>query len=510
MASTSVTSNACVPVPASGDREVSAWVRTAQRWDSSTLASALASLMDKVPEARSAAQIAIAGVETRRKNREAANGSRPRARSSEPQVDFLNLLPRVVCTAVLRFLDMGSLARASRVSKRWLRRCSSPSVDDLWKDEFLRLHPDSTFLHNLRMWRNYNWRGLCQLQGKSRNGWVNKPVESRRFLGHRDRVRHVRLRRDMIVSSSWDRTLRAVNLSDDSEGELSKQVGSHSGSVYGVAFDGDIAVACSEDPVVKIWSVVKENCIAELVGHESAVYRVAMISSEILVSCSSDFVGVWHWPSSTLLHKLLGHTHDVHRIQVNDNMIVTGSYDCTVRVWGYPSCNTLWVSPACHKSGVSCLHFQNGILATGSAKGEVYVWDLETGARRHSFDPDHHNESTISCIMVSGKRVISTSYLSLRDNAGIICVWDAVEGQLLAKLVEPFHVNALKKDLGLLFCACSDGVLRVRQENRNDLLIRRELKHGDQALYDVDVQGSRAVTCGLDRAVVLWTALIDA
>jgi WD40 repeat protein len=436
--------------------------------------------------------------------------SRPQTSAATVQVDFYELLPRVIVTLCLSFLDMVALSRASCVSRRWWHRACGGAVDELWRREFLRLHADSTFALNLRMYRDFSWRGLCLLQGRSRAGWSEGAVERRSFLGHKDRVRHVRLRRDMIVSSSWDRSLRVVDLADETVGEFSKQVATHSGSVYGVAFDGEIAVACSEDSTIKIWNVRKEQVVAELHAHVHPVYRVSMVSKEILISCSRDFVGVWHWPSGTLMHRLRGHTHDVHRIQVSDDVIVTGSYDGTVRVWGYPSCQPLWASPACHHNGLSSLHFQGGTLATGSAKGEVFVWDLALGARWLAFDGEHHNEATVSCILVVGDRVFSTSNLSLRQNDGIVCIWDIENGGLLAKLVEPFHINALKKDFGLIYCACSDGVLRIRQGRGVGYFeVVRELVHGDKPLYDVDVQGPRAVTCGLDKAVVLWTVELD-
>eukprot|EP00516_Mucochytrium_quahogii_P010036 CAMPEP_0203769660 /NCGR_PEP_ID=MMETSP0099_2-20121227/2331_1 /ASSEMBLY_ACC=CAM_ASM_000209 /TAXON_ID=96639 /ORGANISM=" , Strain NY0313808BC1" /LENGTH=417 /DNA_ID=CAMNT_0050666615 /DNA_START=170 /DNA_END=1424 /DNA_ORIENTATION=+ len=374
--------------------------------------------------------------------------------------------------------------------------------------EFVEVGIPSTVLGQLvfakRQAMGYDMAELCILQGQSMFGWVNGKVDKCVYTGHKDRVRHVRIRSGTIVSASWDCSLRVIRLNDHAGGARSKQVASHGGSVFGVWFDGQVAVTCSEDSTIKIWNVLEEVCVAELRGHQSAVYRVAMITREILLSCSRDFVGVWHWPSGKLLHKLRGHNHDVHRVQVSRSIIVTGSYDCTIRVWKYPSCESSWVSRPCHKGGVSCLHFEGNTLATGSAKGEVFIWDIETGLRKFAFPSRYHNDTTISCILVANERVFSTSILSLQKVDGIICIWDCVGGMLLQKVVEPFHINALKKDFGLVFCACSDGVLRVRQQGRNDFRVERELRHGEKPLYDVDVQGPRAVTCGLDKNVVVW------
>jgi len=438
-------------------------------------------------------------------------GLRERLPSRVPMVDFLDtrIVPSAICRDILWYLDLRSLARASCVSKYWRRRCCKPSVDWIWQSEFQRLHANSSFIRNLEM-HGKTWRGLCLIQEQSRCGWIQGNVRKREYTGHKDRVRHVRIRQDTVVSASWDRTLRMVDLSEERDlGEdqgpaPTKQIASHGGSVFGVWFDGRVAVTCSEDSTIKIWYVHKENEKKELVGHSSPVYRVAMVSSEILISCSKDFVGVWHWPSATLSKKLVGHRHDVHRIQVSDSLIVTGSYDSTVRVWNYPSLDLAWASERVHKAGVSCLHFEGDILATGSARGEVFIWELATGLLLHSFSSEYHNGKTISCIMVSGHRVVSTSNLDHRFNDGLVRVWDASAGTMIAGFQEPFHINSLKTDFGFIFCACSDGVMRIRKLSDSFEIIK-EFEHGTSALYDVDVQGPKAVTCGLDGKVVVWS-----
>jgi len=434
--------------------------------------------------------------------------------SSSSCIDFLDsrIVPSPICRHILEFCDLKSLGRASCVSRYWRRRLYKTNADWIWKAEFKRLHMDSTFLQNLEM-DGKTWRVLCQTQELSRLGWMKGDVEKAEFTGHRDRVRHVRIRQDTVVSASWDQTLRMIDVGEEianegrnnSSTKISKEVALHGGSVFGVWFDGQIAVTCSEDSTIKIWFVHRENEKKKLVGHSHPVYRVAMISSETLVSCSRDFVGVWHWPSETLSRRLVGHTHDVHRIQVCGNRIVTGSYDSTVRVWSYPSCEVMWASPRVHKSGVSCLHFHNGLLATGSAKGEVFFWELDTGNALSRSEGHEHYSKTVSCIMVSDDKVFSMSNLSNLVNDGVLCIWDALTGVLIQRIHESFHTNAVTKDFGMMFCACSDGILRIRNPEREDLRIVTELVHGSMPLYDVDVQGHRAVTCGLDKTVVVWT-----
>ncbi|CAK9038615.1 F-box/WD repeat-containing protein 11 (F-box and WD repeats protein beta-TrCP2) (F-box/WD repeat-containing protein 1B) (Homologous to Slimb protein) (HOS) [Durusdinium trenchii] len=416
-------------------------------------------------------------------------------------------------------LDLHTLARACCVATHWRDGCCKLKNDWIWQAEFNRVFTDSTFLENAEQ-TGTTWRSLCYLQGRSRVGWLHGQVSRQQYQGHKDRVRHVRIRQDTVVSASWDHTLRVLNLEDETSQQVddpqdaqqqqqdasaTKQVVLHGGSVFGVVFDGRVAVTCSEDTTIKVWHVHQENRKTELIGHEKPVYRVAMISSEVLISCSRDFVGVWHWPSGTLQKQLFGHTHDVHRIQVSDSLIVTGSYDCTVRVWEYPSLNELWSSTSCHEKGLSSLHFEGNVLATGSGAGQVFVWDLAERGLKYEFDSSQHCEQTISCILVAGYRAFSTSSIGHLQHDGVVCIWDVRRGRLLQRLQESFFINALKKDFGFIFCACSDGYMRIRDPEGDQFDILREFQHGDRALYDVDVQGPRAVTCGLDTMVVVWT-----
>ncbi|GBG32719.1 F-box/WD repeat-containing protein 7 [Hondaea fermentalgiana] len=436
---------------------------------------------------------------------------RARAPSTVPTVDFLDsrTMPNALRRIILCFLDLRALARASCVSTDWRKLVCRPSADWIWHQEFKRLHGSSTFMRNLEMYGK-TWRGLCLLQEQSKLGWRNGTVEKREFSGHKDRVRHVRIRQDTVVSASWDRTLRMIDLSEEKnldeaqQPSVLKKVASHGGSVFGVWFDGRVAVTCSEDCTIKIWYVHEDNKKMELRGHTTPVYRVVMMSSEVLVSCAKDFVGVWHWPSCTLSKRLVGHRHDVHRIQVSDSLIVTGSYDTTVRVWLYPSLIVAWASDRVHTGGVSSLHFMGDILATGSARGEIFIWELSTGILKHKIESSYHDDKTISCIMVSGKRVITSSNLDNRSNYGYVCIWDAVMGTLVNRFQEPFYINALRTDFGFIFCACSDGVMRIRNPT-DDFEVLSEFRHGMSNLYDVDVQGQHAVTCGLDGKVVVWT-----
>uniref|UniRef100_A0A7S3LNJ0 F-box domain-containing protein n=1 Tax=Aplanochytrium stocchinoi TaxID=215587 RepID=A0A7S3LNJ0_9STRA len=441
------------------------------------------------------------------------------------RIDFLKELDSNAVSKLMCFFDGSTIATCACVSLAWKDAAYNEDQDAIWQREFIRAWPSSTLNKNNVILRTLSYRKLWQTNLGSRRLWLSHAnCERAAFKGHLDRVRHVRVRGKHFVSGSWDGTLRVGKCKNVGVGsepgqdfkssvfsgtEFAKETeeGSvHAGSVFGVYFDGLIAGTCSEDRTIKLWHVLEKRIVAELVGHQGPVYRLELIDpeKEILVSCSLDFIGVWHWPSATLLHKLTGHKHDVHRLKVSNDYIVTGSYDETIRVWEYPSCEFLWTSPPIHQGGVSCLHMCGIMVGSGSAKGEVHLWDLPSGKILFR-NTKSHIGALITAVWVCANenKFVSSSITSFQAGGGIICVWTIDSGECMQRIEENAYVNAFCYEFGLLFTAYSDGVIRIRDlyDEKNKVVREESLIKGQ--LYDVDVQGSYVVACGMNQTFCL-------
>ena len=341
-------------------------------------------------------------------------------------LDFISKLPSSLSIRTVELLDGTSLLHGSCVCRFWKQTMYNDSVDHVWQREFISTWPSSTLSLNVEGSR-LNWRETWHRSLLCREQWLHGQIGKTEYHGHTDRVRHVRVRGKRFVSASWDGTLRFGDCETARVGESgsTKRLAEHSGSIFGVWFDGTVVATCSEDHTIKIWHLDWEKCITELKGHEGPVYRLELINSEILVSCSYDFIGVWHWPSAELLHKLIGHKHDVHRLKVCNDYIVSGSYDETIRVWSYPSCTLQWNSPPVHRGGVSCLHLSGNVVASGSAKGEIHLFNLANGKMLFR-DTERHHGALVTSIWVEVKRnmFITSSIISFRESGGYLCIWE--------------------------------------------------------------------------------------
>mmetsp|Transcript_15749 Transcript_15749/g.19101 ORF Transcript_15749/g.19101 Transcript_15749/m.19101 type:complete len:81 (+) Transcript_15749:234-476(+) len=77
------------------------------------------------------------------------------------------------------------------------------------------------------------------------------------------------------------------------------------------------------------------------------------------------------------------------------------------------------------------------------------------------------------------------------------------------RIEEKAYVNACRYEFGLLFMAYSDGVLRIRDlYDEHNSIVREEPQIKGQ-LYDVDVQGSYVVACGMNRTFCLKINPVD-
>ncbi|GBG35225.1 Guanine nucleotide-binding protein subunit beta-like protein, partial [Hondaea fermentalgiana] len=148
--------------------------------------------------------------------------------------------------------------------------------------------------------------------------------------GHSSEVYSVAIQGDIIVSGSWDNTVRIWNATSGEEQHVLK---GHSGPVKSVAIQGDSIVSGSKDNTVCIWNATSGEEQHVLKEHSGAVLSVA-IQGDIIASGSTDkTVRIWNATSGEEKHVLKAHSNWVRSVAIQGNTIVSGSSDKTVRIW---------------------------------------------------------------------------------------------------------------------------------------------------------------------------------
>ncbi|KAJ8132019.1 hypothetical protein O1611_g1599 [Lasiodiplodia mahajangana] len=74
-----------------------------------------------------------------------------------------------------------------------------------------------------------------------------------------------------------------------------------------------------------------------------------------------------------------GHANGVTCLQFDDNMLATGSYDATIKIWNIEKGEVVQTLQG-HTMGIRALQFDDRMLVSGSLDGTVKIWNWRTGA----------------------------------------------------------------------------------------------------------------------------------
>ena len=135
-----------------------------------------------------------------------------------------------------------------------------------------------------------------------------------------------------LVSCSWDDTIKFWNVS---QGVCVKTL-NHTGEVNCMCLleDGHLAIG-SEDGLIKIWDIERDEGTNILMGHTSTVWRLQCLENGELVSCSDDrTIKIWSVESATCIRTLTGHSSLVRSIRISENnLLISSSWDGTIKTW---------------------------------------------------------------------------------------------------------------------------------------------------------------------------------
>ncbi|MEQ8762633.1 MAG: WD40 repeat domain-containing protein [Planctomycetota bacterium] len=242
-----------------------------------------------------------------------------------------------------------------------------------------------------------------------------------------------------------------------------------------------------------------------LLGHDGPVDQLlAVPRSNQLWSFGADrTVRRWDVRTGRLLETLSGHVDRITDMAISDDelRLVSVSLDGTLRAWSLTdadepafvgndnggSLNGVAISP------------KGDIAYAASQDGSVRVWDLEEGTLRDTWR-GHEAAVTGVALSANGRMLVSWSM----DRHA--CLWTTESLELSKSLEHDSEVTAARfLPDGQVLTVDADGRLWLWRLGSGKL-VRRLFGHRGRILtLDVNEGATRALTCGSDRTVRLWS-----
>lgn len=153
----------------------------------------------------------------------------------------------------------------------------------------------------------------------------------------------------------------------------------HTHSVRAISAHGDILVSGSYDSTVRVWRISTGEALHVLHGHSQKVYSVVLDHKRNrCISGSMDsLVKIWDLDTGTCLHTLEGHTLLVGLLDLRDERLVSAAADSTLRIWD-PETGKCKSQLMAHTGAITCFQHDGRKVISGSEK-TVKMWDINTG-----------------------------------------------------------------------------------------------------------------------------------
>lgn len=153
----------------------------------------------------------------------------------------------------------------------------------------------------------------------------------------------------------------------------------HTQSVRALAAEHDVLVSGSYDCSVRIWQISSGRCLHRLNGHSQKVYSVVLdMKQNRCISGSMDCkVKIWDITTGSCTYTLEGHTSLVGLLSLSHERLVSAAADSTLRIWN-PKNGKCIETLTAHTGAITCFQHDADKVISGS-DGTLKLWDLRSG-----------------------------------------------------------------------------------------------------------------------------------
>jgi len=269
------------------------------------------------------------------------------------------------------------------------------------------------------------------------------------FRGHSRSISSVQFSPDgtSLVSASYDTTVRVWNTNQSTSDQPLAVLTGHDLQVYSATFspDGRYIATASGDKTIQIWNASGiRQAGGAFQARQSYVNTVAVSADGAIVVSGSDDCSVRVWDAQAGVPKLpplLGHTKPLTSVVISPDasLIASVSNDSAMRLWDArtgAAADELLGSPMGQVSATT-FSFDGQWLACGSYDRNIYIWNIATG-----------HLSNIGPIYCDGWAAVSVAFsvdnriIAGGDRRGNVHLWDMNSGQQVYEPALPAENDA--------------------------------------------------------------------
>ncbi|CDR43922.1 CYFA0S13e00606g1_1 [Cyberlindnera fabianii] len=228
------------------------------------------------------------------------------------------------------------------------------------------------------------------------------------FRGHTSTIRCMDIVTDdegqrFIVTGSRDNTLHVWKLpdADDDGSDFDENAAEnpyfvtvlrgHTQSVRAVTGHGNIIVSGSYDHTVRVWDLKKRETVHVLTGHTDRIYSTVFdLKRNRCISASMDStIKVWDLSTGECIANLTKHTSLVGLLALSSSYLVSAAADGTLRGWDPEKYENKFVLHQDNHAAITTFHSTPNFLVSGS-EGQFNVYDLRNNGKlvRSNLLPD--------------------------------------------------------------------------------------------------------------------------
>ncbi|KAI8997363.1 WD40-repeat-containing domain protein [Pilobolus umbonatus] len=448
--------------------------------------------------------------------------------------DFITLLSYEIALHIIRYLDIKSLARISRVSRRWKQVSEDQS---LWRDLFV----ESGWHYNKQSMNEYLFplqhplsvdksissvpiiRSMANHpESSSTNASTTrkttrlKPFKStdlffNAILASNEGVlkpRHVYSSRSQPLLSSREisiPTLTKVSNRPHPRHKYDENSTYHYSHTTDERYINWKRLFRNRTLIEKRWQDGKckmkqfppthDFPISLENTHNGGIYCLQFNHSILVTGSRDKLIKIWDIQAGTLLYTLAGHHGSVLCLQFNDRYLISGSSDTQLIIWDIHTGEQIRALAA-HEESVLNLKFDSSTIVSCSKDRSVRIWDLETGTLRMTL---MGHRAAVNAVQFKDKRIVSAS------GDRTIKIWDMDTGVCLKTLDSHSRgIACVEYDGHYIISGSSDQTIRV-WDAKTGQCIHSLTSHTDLVrTLQLDSQSKKIVSGSYDSSLKIW------